>query len=204
MRASGTRDHNSHCLICYLRREICICPILPKIQTRTEFLILRHITEAHRPSNTGRLVALAMPNARIVSCGGGDRIGLSSLENELLGTPGTRLLWPDGPGTQRDRPDLTPPARVVVLDATWHQARRLYNRTPVLRAIPRLVLPAPAQCRSRLRKPHRSDGMSTLEAVAAAVTKLEGAFVALPLERLYDEVVRRTIALRWGVKPSSS
>ena len=46
--------------------------------------------------------------------------------------------------------------------------------------------------------------MSTLEAVAAAVTKLEGAAVAEPLERLYDEVVRRTIAFRWGVKPSRS
>jgi len=40
------------------------------------------------------------------------------------------------------------------------------------------------------------------EAVAAAVTKLEGACVAEPLERLYDEVVRRTSALRWEVKPS--
>jgi hypothetical protein len=39
--------------------------------------------------------------------------------------------------------------------------------------------------------------MSTLEAVAAAVAKLEGAKAAEPLERLYDEVVRRTIALRW-------
>jgi hypothetical protein len=40
--------------------------------------------------------------------------------------------------------------------------------------------------------------MSTLEAVAGAVTKLEGACVAEPLERLYDEVVRRTTTLRWG------
>jgi hypothetical protein len=46
--------------------------------------------------------------------------------------------------------------------------------------------------------------MSTLEAVAAAVNKLEGAKAAGPLESLYDEVVRRTIALRWGVKPYHS
>jgi DTW domain-containing protein len=86
----------------------------------------------------------------------------------------------------------------VVLDATWHQARRLYRRTPGLRSIPRLVLPAPTQRRDRLREQHRPDGMSTLEAVAAAVTKLEGADMAEPLEKLYDEVVRRTNALRWG------
>jgi len=40
--------------------------------------------------------------------------------------------------------------------------------------------------------------MSTLETVAAAVAKIEGAESARPLEILYDEVVRRTISLRWG------
>jgi DTW domain-containing protein YfiP len=73
---------------------------------------------------------------------------------------------------------------------------------PVLRAMPRFVLPAPAQSRDRLSEQHRADGMSTLEAVAAAVSLLEGPCVAQPLERLYDDVVRRNIALRWGIKPS--
>jgi len=144
-----------------------------------------------------------MPNSRIVSCGGGDRIRLSPFDDELLSAPGTCLLWPDGTGMTLDM-DQTPPDRVVILDGTWHQARRLYSRIPVLRSIPRLVLPVPMRSRGRLREQHRSDGMSTLEAVAAAVTRLEGTCVAEPLERLYDEVVRRTIALRWGVKPSCS
>jgi DTW domain-containing protein YfiP len=202
MRTSGPRSQNSRCLRCCQRREICVCPILPTVHTQAEFLILRHITEAGRPSNTGRLVALSMPNSRIVSCGGGARIGRSSLDAECLMTPGTWLLWPDGPDTRPDRSDLVAPNRVVVLDATWHQARRLYVRTPALRALPRLTLPAPARNRDRLREQHRTDGMSTLEAVAAAVARLEGACVSEPLERLYDEVVRRTTALRWGTKPS--
>jgi len=197
MRASSQRDRNSHCLRCYQRREICICPILPTVWTRVEFLILRHITEARRPSNTGRLVALTMPNSRIISCGGGNRIALSSLDDELLRVPETWLLWPDGHGSERDRSELTPPNRVVVLDATWRQARRLYTRTPALSTLPRLVLPAPTRSRNRLREQHRPDGMSTIEAVAAAVAKVEGTKAAEPLERLYDEVVRRTIALRW-------
>jgi DTW domain-containing protein YfiP len=198
MRSTKPRDQNSHCPRCYQRQEICICPILPTVQTRAEFLILRHIQEAERPSNTGRLVALSMPNSRIIPCGGGARIGLSPFDDELLRVPGPWLLWPDGTGTQLDMSDLTPPDRVVVLDATWSQARRLYSSMPVLRALPRLVLPAPIRCRERLREQHRSDGMSTLEAVAAAVTKIEGVEAAKPLEKLYDEVVRRTISLRWG------
>ena len=198
MRSNKPRDENSHCPRCYQRLEICICPILPTVTTRTEVLILRHIYEAQRPSNTGRLVALAMPNSRIIPCGGGTRIGLSPIDDEFLRVPGTWLLWPDGTGTQPDMSDLATPDRVVVIDATWQQARRLYSSMPVLRALPRLVLPAPIRCRDRLREQHRSDGMSTLETVAAAVAKIEGAESARPLEILYDEVVRRTISLRWG------
>lgn len=195
MRASNQRDRNSHCPRCCLRREICICRILPTVPTRAEFVILRHIAESRRPSNTGRFVALALPNSRIIPCGGGDRIGLSSPDDTWLRAPGTCLLWPDGPGSKLIRPE-----RIVVLDATWHQARRLYARTPALSTMPRLVLPAPAHSRARLREQRRPDGMSTLEAVAAAVATLEGAKAAEPLERLYDEVVRRTIAWRWGTR----
>jgi DTW domain-containing protein len=161
-------------------------------------LILRHIYEAQRPSNTGRLIALAMPNSRIIPCGGGTRIGLSPIDDEFLRVPGTWLLWPDGTGTQPDMSGLTPPDRLVVIDATWQQARRLYRSMPVLWTLPRLALPAPIRLRDRMREQHRSDGMSTLEAVAAAVAKIEGDEAARPLEKLYDEVVRRTISLRWG------
>ena len=198
MRSNKPRDQNSHCPRCYQRLEICICSIVPTVTTRTEFLILRHIYEAERPSNTGRLVALAMPNSRIIPCGGGTRIGLSPIDDEFLRVPGTWLLWPDGTGTQPDMSDLTTPDRVVVLDATWQQARRLYSSMPVLWALPRFVLPEPTRSRDRLREQHRSDGMSTIEAVAAAVAKIEGGDAARPLENLYDEMVRRTISLRWG------
>ena len=190
------RDLSRHCSRCYLRNDICICAILPTVETRTEFLIVRHIWENHRPSNTGRLAALVMPNARIVPCGGGNRNGSSSLDEELQAGE-TWLLWPDGPGTQ-DISTSAPPKRVAVLDATWRQARRLFSATPALRSMPRLVLPAPERHRNRLREQHRPDGMSTIEAVAAAVAKLEGNEVARPLERLYDEVVRRTMVLRRG------
>ncbi len=202
MSAFRLRNNVSRCSRCYQRQEICICPVVPTVKTRVEFLILRHIKEVSRASNTGRLVALAMPNSRIVPCGGGTRVGASCITNELLRS-GTYLLWPDGPAAAQDITEMAPPDRVVVLDATWRQARSLYHRTPVLRAIPRLVLPVPARSRDRLREQHRRDGMSTIEAVAAAVRRLEGDESAEPLEKLYDEVVRRTTALRWGNKPEN-
>jgi DTW domain-containing protein len=202
MRSKKPRDENSHCSRCYQRREVCLCPILPTVQTKAEFIILRHIYEAERPSNTGRLVALAMPNARMIPCGGGTRIGHPPIDNVFLSLPGTCLLWPDGVGKHPKEWETSPPAQIVIIDATWQQARRLYSTTPALRLLPRMVLPAPLRCRERLRKQHRSEGMSTIEAVAAAVAILEGADVAKPLEELYNELVRRTAFLRWGTKKS--
>jgi len=200
MRSKQPRDERSHCPRCYQRREICICPILPTVQTRTEFIILRHIYEAERPSNTGRLVALAMPHSRMIPCGGGTRIGHPPIDNVFLSLPGTCLLWPDGVGKHPKEWETSPPAHIVIIDATWQQARRLYSTTPALRMLPRMVLPAPLRYRERLRKQHRSEGMSTIEAVAAAVAILEGADVAKPLEELYNELVKRTASLRWGTK----
>ncbi len=198
MRASKPRNENTHCPVCYFRREICVCPVVPVVRTKTEILILRHVREAVRPANTGRLAALAMPNARIVSCGGGCRIGCDELAGCGLDTPGTWLLWPDGPGLSQEKIRSMPPKRLAVLDATWHQARRLYRQTEVLHHLPKLVLSAPENARDRLRGQRRSDGMSTLEAIAAAVAMLEGEGVARPLENFYDEVVRRAKTLRWG------
>jgi DTW domain-containing protein len=198
MRSSSPRSPETHCFRCYQRKEICICAILPTVFTKTEFLILRHICEAERPSNTGRLAALILPHARIIPCGGKSPTKKQNLDDEALQLPGTWLLWPDGPGAGMDFAVAFPPSRIAVIDATWHQARRLYQKAPILRALPQLALPAPAKARDRLRKQRRTDGMSTLEAIAAAIKGLEGAEVAEPLEKLYDELVRRTRALRWG------
>lgn len=198
MRSNHPRHEHSHCPRCYQRREICLCPLLPSVLTKTQFLILRHVWEAERPSNTGRLAALAMPNARIIPCGGGTRTGLKPLDEDMLQVPGTWLLWPDGTETSKKISDSTPPVRIAVIDATWQQARRLFSTTPALRALPRLALPEPIRSRDRLRQQHRPDGMSTIEAVAAAVAMMEGTEAARPLEELYDELVRRPAALRWG------
>ena len=48
----------------------------------------------------------------------------------------------------------------------------------------------------RLRRPTQPDGMSTIEAVAAALSLLEGPDVAAPLWALHGELVRRADIMR--------
>ncbi len=189
MRKRPPWDLTGHCLRCYMRAELCVCPIIPRIATRTQYLILRHRLEGTRTSNTGRLAHLALPNSQLIDYGGGE-----PFDGEQLAESGTWLLYMDGsPAPQSD-----PPKRLVILDGTWRQARRMFTRIPQLWRMPRLTLPAPVSPVARLRQPTHAEGMSTLEAIAGAVGMLEGAENGQKLLALHAEAVRRGLSLRFG------
>lgn len=187
MRSVTPRDLSGHCTRCLLQHEICVCALLPRIETRTEFVLIRHVTELLLTSNTGRFAALSLPNSRLLSYGGGPEFDVAPLRE-----PGTALLYCSGP--PRSLPFV--PRRLIVLDGSFRQARRMYKRVPELRDLPELTLPAPRITPTRLRTPTLEGGMSTIEAVAAALAQLEGPQLAQPLLELHAELVRRADHLR--------
>jgi DTW domain-containing protein YfiP len=172
------------CERCNLPQHLCLCAEIPRVETRTRFLVLQHVVETRKKSNTGTVAALALVNARRLIYGAPDE----PLDTALLTEPGTWLLYPDGPPAP---PDAPTPRQLVVLDASWSQARRMTQRLPVLRSLPRLVLPPLAPGTLRLREPSHPSGMSTLDAIARAVAVLEGPEAAAPLERLAALRVQR-------------
>lgn len=187
MRSTTPRDLSGHCPRCLLQVEICVCTLLPRVETRTEFLLIRHVTERLLTSNTGRFAALSLPNSRVLEYGGGDPFDVSPL---LL--PGTALLYCSG----GPRPLQGCPERLVVLDGSFRQARRMYKRLAELRDLPEFTLPAPLVTPTRLRQPTLQGGMSTIEAVAGALALLEGPDTANPLWSLHAELVRRADLMR--------
>jgi DTW domain-containing protein YfiP len=106
------------------------------------------------------------------------------------------LLLYNSSGKPQQKLPAELPRRLVVLDGTFRQARRMYRSIRALREMPELALAPPAVAPLRLRDPRRPDGMSTLEAIAHALALLEGEHVAAPLHALYAEVVRRRVAQR--------
>ncbi len=178
------------CVRCMMRPEVCLCP-LPRVPNRTPVVIVRHRLEAFRPTNTARLAALALAQAELYEFG---RLGVAGTDAPLR-VPGTWLLFPDGPPLA---PHAPRPARLLVLDGTWPQARRMAHRLEAVRGLPRFALPAPAEASDRLRtEPHR-EGMATLEAIAHALSVLDGPEVAQPLLALYRRQVAGVLATRRG------
>jgi DTW domain-containing protein YfiP len=64
--------------------------------------------------------------------------------------------------------------RLVVLDGTWRKSRKMLYLNPLLQQLPRLALRDLAPSHYLIRKAHRLDQRSTLEAACAALEQLEG------------------------------
>jgi DTW domain-containing protein YfiP len=153
----------------------CLCDRIPRIETRTRFVILRHAWELDKGSNTGRIAHLALPNSVIHD------IGLEDQPFDPAWIPDASwLLFPD--------PSTDPtgvPETVIVLDGTWGQVRRMVRRNERLWTLPRLRIDKAPE-RRRLRTPHLDEGMSTIEAMAQVLARYEDPEKGRQLDALYD------------------
>ena len=175
------------CPRCYGRGAACLCPLVRPVTTRTRFLVLRHALEQGKQSNTARVLALALTSCELRSYGAKGE----PMQTQDLSAPGTWLLFPEGAPFSPQGPA---PERLVVLDGSWSQARRMLQRIPALHRLPRLSLQPPEGRRSLRSAP--PGGMSTLEAVARAVELLEGPALAEPLDALHRAMIDRVLQAR--------
>lgn len=146
-------------------------------------VIVRHVDEIARASNTGRLAHHALPNSEIVD------YPQPHGADVVLAAPDAALVFP-GPAVAR----AEPPKTLVVLDGTWAQARRMYRKIGALRGIPCLALPPVTPAAARFREAPSPDRVSTIEAIAAALALLEGEAVATPLLHLFAVACGRAAA----------
>ena len=180
---SGDDDR---CPRCLLQRRVCLCAAIPIVMTRTRIVIVRHHLERWRSSNSGRLANLALPNSEIIEHGGAAGSAV------LPPFAGAWLVFPEGEPI-RDAP-VPPPCQLVVLDATWSQARRMFRKLDGLRGLPLLRLPDAPMPEARLRESPAPGRVSTIEAIARALRLIEGDAAAAPLEALFALAVARAAA----------
>jgi DTW domain-containing protein len=178
----------TRCERCRFPPELCLCPVVPRLAPPCELVIVRHCSERERLTNTARWAALAVPGARILDHG----LPGVTLDEDLLEAPGTYVLYPTADPAAVPSP---PPLRLIVPDGTWSQSRRMLQRIPALRTLPRLALAGPPPG-LRLRRPHRRDGMSTTEAIAGAFATLGAPAEAEALLDLHAAAVERVLRLK--------
>lgn len=180
-------DLSRRCRDCFFPPSHCICPAIPRVESRTRVVILRHAQERARTTNSGRWAALALARCEILD----HAVPGAPLDASRIPVEGAAVLFPSPAGGLPS----PRPSTLVVIDATWSQARRMIQRIPALQRLPRISLAgAPG---ARLRQPTVAGGMSTIEATAAALELLGDAEAARALDSAWRLAVARGHSLRW-------
>ncbi|MFZ6688345.1 tRNA-uridine aminocarboxypropyltransferase [Undibacterium sp. SXout11W] len=187
----------------------CICHWVKPIANQAEVLILQHPLEVSNAKGSVRLLDLCLQSSQIII---GERFAAGELLRALhappLCNPGSEalqpvLLYPDTDESQaidlittaapqfEESPDPDG-VRLVILDATWRKSRKMLYLNPVLQTLPRLSLTAMPASHYRIRKAHKPDQLSSLEASTYALMRLESDEEKyLPLLEAFDGFVEQ-------------
>jgi len=179
------------CPRCLRPQSHCLCPLIPRLDSRTRVLLLQHPSEVNHALNTARLAALGLTNAELI-------VG-EVFEDlpKLLNRPGyqARLLFPAEDAqplpayAANDQPML-----LVVPDGTWRKARKMLHLNPLLAALPRVTLAEGGVSRYRLRKAPGPGALSTIEAIVQALEILEAPTTFAPLLKPFEALIEGQIA----------
>ncbi len=190
----------TQCPSCRLHGWLCICAHAPRVATRASLLLVVHVHDLGRTSNTARLLALAVRDATLVGHGG--REPPADLATYVPAGATPVVLFP-GRGARTLTPEfaaaLPSSLALIVPDGNWKQAARMVKRLPLLAGASKVALPTRAFDGSALRR-NRPGRMSTYEAVAQALGVLEGEAVAEPLLDFYRRATDRMLLVRGKLK----
>ena len=147
--------------------KYCVCKDLPIVKSSMEILIIRHHKEARRPSNTARIAALCLPKAQIVDFPFEDSSIIIDPSQDLL-------IYPAETTTCRQVNQQTSFKRLIFLDGTWRQTRKMYRKISGLQSVAWTTLEPHHNPPPKVRKPPFVGGMSTMEAIGRALGQFEG------------------------------
>jgi DTW domain-containing protein len=178
------------CALCGKPGRFCVCAAVDPVRVGTRVLILQHPQETVELLGTATIAAAQIPGTVL-------KVGLSWRNlSAALGREADARRWgvlylgpakaPEGPTDPLvavDKAGAPLPDQgaalagldgLVLLDGTWSQAKTLWWRNPWLLKCRRLVLFPKARSRyGTLRREPRRESVSTIEAAAAALARLE-------------------------------
>jgi len=172
------RAQCSHCL---RPQSACICQWIQRIDNQIDVLILQHPLEVGHAKGSGLLLQRSLRSGTLIV---GESFDSAFLGDLLFGalphapdqTVRPALLYPssDNVSSSTSLPhQVDVPNRLVVLDGTWRKSRKMLHLNPLLQQLPRVALTDVAPSRYRIRKAHRDDQLSTLEATCQALMQME-------------------------------
>lgn len=161
------------CRRCRRPLVACYCAHVTPIETRTRIVVFQHPRERHKAIGTARIAALCLPSLEILV--GIDFDGQRRARELIADAEAPAMLLypaPDAQDLALDPPKG--PITLVVIDGTWNQAKSLLRRNAVLQALPKVAFRPAKPSEYRIRREPSDEHVSTIEAMAHALARLEG------------------------------
>lgn len=187
------------CAKCRMLPGLCLCALIPSLPLRTRLVLLMHAREDQKPTNSGRLAHLCLPNSEVRFRGlqDGPPLSLEGLVDEeyeswmLYFSPESEALTPELVARS------SRPIRLIVPDGTWSQASKIGAKvSKLLPGVKPIKLVNQKPSNYRLRSEHHADGMATFEAIARTLGVIEGAAVQEQMEHIFQVMTDRVLYTR--------
>jgi len=195
----GIRSKNAvRCLKCRLHAKDCICSIIPRLKLKTNIIVAMHHSEWIKTTASAPLFALAAPDNCEIRLRGLKGIAFND-KDIVVPQRQTFLLYPRNNAQVLTRELIKQdpkPVTLIVPDGNWRQAAKITQREPVLSKLKTVVLPDMGPSKYKLRHEPKTGGLATFEAIARALKIIEGESVYQELDKIFVEMVDRTMATR--------
>lgn len=179
------------CLRCRRPKTVCWCSAVTQVPSDTHVVFIQHPREARVPISTCRMAHLSLPNSEL-------HVGLSAVGNPALEAicreEGVAVLFPSDSAVDVDA--LTaPPRKLVVVDGTWSNAKKVVEKCPLLSKLPRLKFFPEQPGNYRIRKEPEAHCLATIEATAFVLERLEKAPQRFtPILSAFDAMVEKQLS----------
>ena len=157
--------------------------------------LLTHFKEFDKRSNTGRLVVDVLGKA--AEQVRWDRMNPPARLVEEIEAGGVVLIYPGAEHENDD--DLSGITRCILIDGTWHEARKIHQRSPYLQTIRRISLKTDEKSVYNLRKNQKDFGLCTAECVIRVLRLSGNIFEAEQLQEQFLAFIRPVGAMRGEV-----
>ncbi|GAA4893335.1 tRNA-uridine aminocarboxypropyltransferase [Ferrimonas pelagia] len=151
--------------------KVCLCAHITPLHHHLPVQILIHPSELNAAKGTAKLTEKVLDHCQLWPGESAD--DLAPLRQHLADVPAF-LLYPDEQAQPVETATLPPHSQLLVLDGTWRKTHKILQLNPWLQALPKLSFHTAPQGNYQIRKAHREDSLSTLEAIAYALEQLEG------------------------------
>ncbi len=169
----------TRCQFCLMSQAACFCHTRKPLTLEIDLVLLYHRDEIHKPTNSGRLIADLFPtqtHAFLWSRKDPDPRLLTLLEDKsrqvLLLFPDKNMKNPVYDLTLERNSGLNKKITLILLDATWKQASKMFHLSQWLRQLPCISINMAKQKAFLVRHAKHDMQFATAEVSALALNAL--------------------------------